>query len=60
MLGNFNIQFEIYLLDIVAVSLIVAIWPVCTYHTITDSITQLHNKHPNFSPKCYLGCGAKV
>ena len=61
MLGNYSIEFETYLLDIVFVSLIVAIWPVgVTYYTINDNITNLHKKHANYSPKFYLGCGAEV
>ena len=31
-----------------------------TYDTITDNITNLQNKHANFSFKFYLGCGPEV
>ena len=44
MFGSLSIEFEKYLLDIVSVSLIVAIWPVgVTYHTIPDNISNMQN-----------------
>ena len=61
MLGKLSIEFDTYLFNIVSVRSIVATLPMgVTYYTITDAITNLHNKHPNFSSKLYLGYKAEV